>query len=263
MNARDDFTLFSACPGDQGIIAAWLEYSAQLDRDPIGQKATPSYQHFWNSYIQYLQSDRDGAPSMPIRWNEATPEIIAGFLQNGPRSRKNGATVSDITRRRYWRLLDRIYTFALARKWIERNPVLALAKSETPPTEDPRGAILTPQLWNQALQVAMEIPDDGVVATRNRALLLCLFHLGLSPQELRSLAMKDVLQDAEEGANAPGGITGLQLDGPGPNQRRRLLVPTVVADALARWLALRTLMGTSKNPHLPPETAPANATITR
>lgn len=241
MNAREDFMPFASRPGDLGLIAAWLEHSAGLDRDPISAKAAPSYQHFWNSYLQYLQSLKEGGQPKPIRWYEATHETIAGFLQYGPRSRKSGATVSSITRRRYWRLLDRIYSFAQSRKWIERNPVLALTEAETPPMEDPRGAILTPQLWTAALQLIGEMEDDAIVVIRNRALLLCLFHLGLSPQEIRTLAIKDVLRSTEEGGSAPGGITGLQLDGPGPNQRRRLLVPAVVAEALARWLTLRTI----------------------
>lgn len=171
-----------------------------------------------------------------VAWFDVTPEQVVRFLASGPTSRKTDTAVSDITRRRYWRLLERIYGFALARGWVAINPAAELAKArDLPPVEDPQGAIVTPAVWNEALTVIERMDDDSFVLARNRALLLVLFHLGLTPQELRLLATTDVLTDEAQG----GGVVALQLDGTGPNQQRRLQVPPVVGKALAHWLRVR------------------------
>jgi site-specific recombinase XerD len=123
-------------------------------------------------------------------------------LRSGPRARQSGARVSEITRRRYWRLLERIYAHALHRGWVSSNPAQDLAEADIPPQEDPQGAILAPAVW-QALEALL---DEGAAQepkeVRKRAMLCCLLELGLMPMEVRGL-MPGVLQYEPGGQGGP------------------------------------------------------------
>ena len=123
-------------PGDTVLIDLWLEHSSASDRDPIGLKGEPSYRYFWSTWLHYLKTGGNGAQQEPIAWHEVTNVDVVRFLQSGPTSRKVGANVSDITRRRYWRLLERIYDYAKHQGWIASNPAKALEEVDQPPKED-------------------------------------------------------------------------------------------------------------------------------
>lgn len=225
-------------PGEGVVLDLWLEHSSASDRDPIGLKGEPSYRYFWNTWIHYLKTGRNGAQDQPIAWHEATNEDIAGFLQSGPTARKAGATVSDITRRRYWRLLERIYEYAMQHGWVAINPAKVLEKDDIPPQEDPQGAIVLPSLWRTLAEQLKSPVEEGPTpkALRDRALLLCFVELGLTPMEARSLTLSDVLYEAVQGGQR---ASALQIDGPGPKQRRRMLLPDNVSQAVEAWLGVR------------------------
>ncbi|MFW9272972.1 hypothetical protein ACN9O0_12875, partial [Glaesserella parasuis] len=59
-----------------------------------------------------------------------------------------GRRISEVTRRRYWRLLERIYDHALDHGWVSANPAAGLAPQERPPAEDGQGHCLPAPLWN-------------------------------------------------------------------------------------------------------------------
>lgn len=215
-------------PTSEAVVSQWLDFHGGLLEDPITEKGRESYEYFWRTWLNFLVAARVGEAADAYRWTQAEPHHVVAFLANGPQSRKSGRNVSEITRRRYWRLLDRIYTFAVKRLWIKSNPVKGLARTETPKVEDPLAAYMTPFLWDQSLLIirAMDVADP--VSCRNRALLLSLFELGLIPQEARNIRLRDVCHVGSR-------ITALQLDGPGVNQRRRMSVSDELADALSEW----------------------------
>lgn len=229
-------------PHAQELLEVWLLVSAASEMDPIGKKGEPFYRHFWSTWLNFLEKGRAGEGDLfkpAIKWHEVTAEDIVHFLRSGPSAKKEEEGVSDITRRRYWRLLQRIYSFALARGWISFNPVADLAKQDTPAPEAPEGAIIHDRLWKAALQVIKHLDVSEPVLLRNKALLMLLFRYGITPQELRTLTTDAVLRETRSLTPRSGRVTSLQLDGPGPNQRRRLLLDDDVADCLDAWLDAR------------------------
>ncbi|EER62101.1 integrase family protein [Acidovorax delafieldii 2AN] len=225
-------------PGDGVVLDLWLEHSSASDRDPIGLKGEPSYRYFWNTWIRYLRTGRNGVQDQSIAWHEAINEDVAGFLQSGPTARKAGSAVSDVTRRRYWRLLERIYEYAKQQGWVAINPATVMEEDDIPPQENSQGAIVLPRVWH-ALGKQLERPiGKGATAQalRDRALLLCFVELGLTPMEARSLTLSDVLYEAERGGQR---ASALQIDGPGPRQRRRMVLPDNVSQAVETWLGVR------------------------
>lgn len=229
-------------PAAQELLEVWLLVSAANEMDPIGKKGEPFYRHFWSTWLSFLEKGRAGEGDLfkpAIEWHEVTGEDIAQFLRSGPSAKKEEEGVSDITRRRYWRLLQRIYSFALARGWVAANPVANLADHDKPAPEAPEGAIIQDRLWKAALQVIEHLDVSEPVLLRNKALLMLLFRYGITPQEVRTLTTDAVLREPRPLAARSGRVTSVQLDGPGPNQRRRLKLDDDVADCLDAWLDAR------------------------
>lgn len=82
-----------------------------------------------------------------------------------------------------------------------------------PPSEDPKGTILSDALWKAAF-AAFPVGDD-LIERRNRAILMVIFHLGLAPREIRQLTVKDVLIEGDEDprkAIPNGKITALRVN---------------------------------------------------
>ena len=92
-------------------------------------------------------------------------------------------------------------------------------------------------LWSALQRCLRPLPPaNDFQALRNRALLICISELALSPMEARNLTLSSILYTEEEGVRRP---QSLQLDGPGPSQRRRIHMEPFVVEALEAWLALR------------------------
>lgn len=233
----------SAPPDACVLLDLWLDNSSEDERDPIGIKGEPSYRYFWRTWIKYLDSCRNGAVPLPLAWHTVTPVDILGFLSAGPRGRKIDTNPSVITKRRYWRLLERIYAFAKENGWIESNPVAMLAITEVPPPEDPRGLILTPQVWEAALHLLSLNPGTQPLAIRNHAINRVLFDLALMPMEVRMLTLNSLVrQEVETGV---WDLRALQLDGPGVGQMRKLVLDEALKDSLIAWLNVRSMVAKS------------------
>jgi len=203
------------------------------------EKGAGLYRKGWASWLKFLHATEDEA-GQAVPWYAAQGSDVLRFLQSGLRNRKAGVPVSEITRRRYFRMLERIYDYALHQGWVNSNPALQIHEKERPPSETYQGAVLMTELWHAALALLPSERDKSNLGVRNRALLLCLFHLGLMPQEVRALTIEDVLRKTDDSAGRHGRVTALQLDGPGPNQRRRLAAPLELADALEVWCEVRS-----------------------
>ncbi|MBF5007354.1 tyrosine-type recombinase/integrase [Diaphorobacter caeni] len=209
-----------------------------------------SYRYFWNTWNQYLVLADLGASTDEHRWTLANASTVLHFLNAGTSPRKTQEGVSAITRRRYWRLLDRIYEFALSKHWIVANPARAINEWEKPRAENPKGAVLSSHQWERGkrlLQSACQRREpDNATDARNLAILLCLYELGITPLELRSLNL-----DALQGNPEANTWTHLQIDGSGVNQRRRFHLEPLVAAALSDWVTHRKHMpNAGKTEHL-------------
>lgn len=227
-------------PGGVDLFENWLQSRIHADRDPIKPEVAAPYRHIWTKWIKHLAGQGDAG----TLWHEASPVQVLGFVNGGIRSVKVGRGVSEITRRRYWRLLERIYQYALQHQWVVDNPALNILDDEIPPSEDPKGAILPADLWTAAL--ASFPQGEDLFEVRDRAILMVLFHTALAPQELRQLQTTDVLREPGAPGRARGAITALQIDGSGPRQRRQVMLPVAVAQALQEWLAVRQFYEAAK-----------------
>ena len=85
--------------------------------------------------------------------------IALAFINHGPQSPKN-TRPSDITRRRYWRVLDRVYDHAVLHRWAASNPAQGITAQDMPPSEDPKGAVLSARMW-RALERQAPVPGLG------------------------------------------------------------------------------------------------------
>lgn len=192
-----------------------------------------TYRYIWQSWIKYIQTRKSGSGNH-LRWDDADGEAVVSFLNSGVESRsKRYARVSDITKRRYWRVLDRIYTFAMEKGFAQLNPASQVMRWEIPKQENHKGHILTPKVWDAALHTLRQAPvvGEGEVAARNRALLLVLFTMGLMPIEVRSLNVDSYVKQ--------GYGAWLNIEGGTDNAKRQLEVPSPVRDALDTWIVVR------------------------
>lgn len=192
------------------------------------------------------------APPGSKAWHEATPEDVSNFLQLRPGQRAHHQPerqISEVTRRRYWRLLDRIYAHAVIQGWIARNPVQALHPVERPAPEDPTGHVLPPALW-AALPRHFPAADD-LQGARDLAVLRLLYDLALAPEEIRLLPISAV-RDARQATLVIGAKPRfLQIDGQRAAQSRCLALPAATAAALAAWMKFRNHGGTPAHASAP------------
>ena len=164
-------------------------------------------------------------------WQQATAVDVQNFLR--PREgqlsgHQPGRRISEVTRRRYWRLLERIYDHALDHGWVSANPAAGLAPQERPCRRRP-GPLPSAPLWNA---LPRHIPvADGFQSARDRAILLLLYELALAPEEVRGLCWRDV-QCAGPGDGLP---CQLHIDGARAAQQRTLDLSETVVKALQDW----------------------------
>ncbi|RYH71044.1 MAG: hypothetical protein EON54_00790 [Alcaligenaceae bacterium] len=223
-------------PGPHELIRLWLAAHRTADQSGEAIQTAVFYEHFWSTWLRYLSTGRNAALPQPIPWYEATAQDMVGFLATGPSDRKRDdqASSSDITRRRYWRLLERVYDFAVARGWLEINPVKEIATRDTPPPENPLGAVLDTEVWLRAKHFLSASGSKDEVSLRNRALLQLLFDIGLTSQELRNLRLSSLLYD--ERNSEP---IGVQIEGRGALSPRTLTLSKSTTDSLKMWLLAR------------------------
>ena len=167
--------------------------------------------------------------------------LVRLYLNGGIKVRGGGVKISEITERRYWRLLERVYDYAVERGLVAENPAAGIADKEKPPSEDPKGAILSPVVWEQCFKILREGSEDAVglkaIDIRNRALLLVLFELGLTSAEIRALTVESFV-DGGAGKGA-----SIRITSGGVNQLRTMVVSAEVRSAIKSWLQVKATAG--------------------
>lgn len=253
-------------PDALGVFAHWrlaeLGIEHQVQQSSDSARSSSGYALVWQAWVQQLQEPADGVqrkqprvgrhaqpPALPAAtgkaWHEATGEDVAHFLQLRPGQRAHhqpGRQISEVTRRRYWRLLDRIYAHALLQGWVACNPVQALHPVERPAPEHPTGHVLPAALW---AALPRHFPaGDELQGARDLAVLRLLYDLALAPEEIRLLCI-GALRDARQAALAPGGTPRfVQIEGQRAAQSRCLALPAPTAAALGAWMKFRSKSGT-------------------
>jgi site-specific recombinase XerC len=231
----DDAATTPDCPmpmeGDRAF-AHWLQTCGQNPWEPLSSDAAKPYGFIWQSWLRFLAGAAEGDAANPLVWAHATPHQVLAFINHGPQSPKHSQP-SDITRRRYWRVLDRVYDHAVLHGWVRSNPAQGLTRQDMPPSEDPKGAILSPRMW-RALERQLPAPDD-LITCRDRAILVLLMELGLTPEEVRLLEVGNLCWSTD----TPATIENLQIVGERDKQSRSLPVSRKLHTALQHWLQAR------------------------
>jgi integrase len=219
------------------ILEQWLRHCAVSDRRPISEEDADSYRYLWSTWKRFLEGERVKDHAPPVHWASVTAPFVVNFLQSGIVSRKTGEHVSAITKRRYWRVLVRIYDHAVDKGVIPANPVSAVTDQDKPPIENPLGAILSPRVWDRCFQMLDEPIDPDVaqreIAVRNRALLRVLFELGLTPAELRGLLVNAFVDKVGQ-LDA-----SIKVDGESYTRVRELLISERTRLGLVEWLRVK------------------------
>lgn len=226
-------TLAAADP--QMVYQAWLGHqnsNTRLGIESISASASTSYRYIWQSWLKFLARSHPE----PDAWVHATPETVISFLSSGMLRLKSGVP-SETSKRRYWRLLSRIYTYALQNGWVSANPFLALAIAETPPVEQPKGAVLIPKLL-QACYVALPAHLGTPLQARDRAMALLIMSAAVTPQEIRAMCISDLQTDP-----ATGKITMLHIPAlRSAHQQRTIALDATTSEALSYWITQRYTM---------------------
>lgn len=247
---------FSALPDATAVFVHWqqAERGREVDAAELADAEFPAtgYALVWNAWVLQLQGQAPASSKKPRgplaankSWHAATAEDVARFLQIRPGQRARhqpGRQISEVTRRRYWRLLDRIYAHALEQGWVAYNPVQAVHPVERPAPEQPTGHVLPPGLW-KALPRHFPGSDD-LQGARNRAVLRLLYDLALAPEEVRRLTLGS-LRNARQAAMADDDRPSfIQIEGARVAQHRCLALPAATQAALSAWLTFRRNSGT-------------------
>lgn len=245
----------STLPDAQTAFSHWQR--AELDQQALSDPQKTSYALVWQSWVQQLYAcSQDPAAHSHAQkgklWHQATAEDVAHFLQIRPGQRAHHQPerqISEVTRRRYWRLLDRIYSHAQLLGWVSYNPVQAIHPIERPAPEQTMGHVLPQALWNA---LPRYFPgSDNLQCARDRAVLYLLYDLALAPEEVRALTMGSLRNAQQALLQAADKPCFVQIQGLRAAQNRCLPLPASSQAALAAWLPFRSQSGSAADPQAP------------
>ena len=243
---------FPATP--EAVFKAWALERAAQRKGALSPRSLASYHSLWSGWTEYLLGQKS------LAWSEAGSNEVRAYLEAlNPRAQARGLVhVSTVTQRRYYRVLKKIYAFALAQGWLASNPVDAAASVS--PTEQMDSLVFHSIDWDVLLQ-AVAPPQDPPPAdqpwleVRDQAILRLMTQSALTVAELAGLDFGDVqhprlgmahgvaeLWPAGEvlpGAEAP---VMLELSGARKAQARRISLPPEVSCAVLAWLTVRATL---------------------
>lgn len=227
-------SLPSSWPTGIGIFEQWLQAESSKTFRQLGDRPLGVYRDIWNAWLESLPAVEG--------WHQAQAEDVADFLRIRAGQRANhqpDRQLSEVTRRRYWRVLDRVYAYAVQQGWVEISPVTELTRAERPKVVDQLGHCLPPLLW---AQLPGHFPaSDGLQGARDRAILLLLYDLALAPEEVRTLTDDCLLDEYRVPLSTASEALPvvLAIEGTRKAQQRILTLTPRLAAALADWLRYR------------------------
>ena len=244
-------------PSGLAFFAAWK--AARLEdthRKPMGASGLGQAEFVWCKWLGFcaLRS---------IAWEAVKPADVQAFAGDvTPRKLTTSAQVSPVTLRRYWRILNDLYAYAVLSRTLEVNPC-----SEVMPaiSEKTTSLALPPHLW--ALLQENLPGGHSFQARRNRLVLHLMMRCALTVTEILGLTLSCV--QAHEGtpeqvaqrlglaslglfepessflaptAAHPAGLTyTLALSGSRAVQTRCLVLDARTSSAVRDWLEVRTI----------------------
>ena len=226
----------------------WVAHEAAKPRDPLKPESTHAYATVWNAWCRFLAGKTLQTPEgeRTMTWSDASAVEVRQFLQvrDGQHAAHNpGRQLSEVTRRRYWRLLERIYAYAGHQGLVARNPTIDLVEVDTPAVTPQLGHMLPSALWQRLPE---HFPQgDSLYEVRDRAILQLLYDLALAPEEIRAMRPEHLLRDTSAPLGTVATPMALQIEGKRKAQTRKIYLPSPSRRALQAWLSLRSLHGPS------------------
>lgn len=238
-------------PSGAQVFQQWLSAESGKAFHALNPEPQGVYEMIWHAWLDSMQpciaEDCAREPSLlassrPRLWHEARAEDVARFLRirAGQRAgHQPDRQLSEVTRRRYWRVLDRVYAYAVQQGWLHSSPVAHLPRTERPRAVEQLGHCLSPALW---ARLPAHFPEsDGLQSARDRAILLLLYELALAPEEVRALTDECLLDDLRQPITplSEAVPAALHIDGVRKAQERTLALTPRLGAALAAWLKYR------------------------
>ena len=220
----------------------WAQTRAESPRDPLKPQSNAPYQAVWNAWLRFLAQRSMVVNGLPqsLHWLDARPVDVLDFLKPRAGMRANHQPerqLSEVTRRRYWRMLERLYGFAVVNGWVAENPATMMGERDQPDLPPQLGHILPPPLWKE---LPRHFPKGNtLIECRDRAILHLLYKLALTPEEIRTLKTSDINMQDVQLANEVSAQVLLHVDGPRLAQKRILPLPDECSGALRAWLSAR------------------------
>ena len=229
-----------ANPNDKELFQRWMAVEGSKPFQALSTEPDSVYENIWNAWLESLQSVVSCASALPVRrhWHEAQAEDVVAFLRIRPGQRAHHQperNLSAVTRRRYWRVLDRIYAFAVQQGLLQTSPVAQLHRSERPPAALQLGHTLPLALWQQLPQHFAA--SDSLQGARDRAIFLLLYEFALAPEEVRMLRDEHLLDTQQQPVRVASAQVPvlMHIDGVRKAQRRTLELPAPLGAALRAW----------------------------
>jgi site-specific recombinase XerD len=239
-------------PRPEDFFEAWLRERADPVRDearpandrPLKAENARPYRLVWLSWCRWLlEHDERGKPRA-AHWSAAKARHLQQFLAAGPspKSTRRGraAPISEITSRRYWRILQRIYQHALDKHLVKHNPADA-SLIEAPPQEAGDSEILPAPVWDVLRTLTW--PVAQWTDLRDLAIWGLLVELALTPQEIIQMTVPTGRSLGNLGSlrtHVDGRLTvAIELPEARVHQNRELTPSAQLGEALLTWEAQR------------------------
>lgn len=220
----------------------WLDHRDRpgtRHREQLTHAAAKPYRYIWKAWVTWLTSPRalangETAPALAADWTQAKPAHVMQYLDNGVEAaasarRGKSAPISEITRRRYWRVLQMVYAHAVNQHIIDINPVMAADNVSPPRQEVSEGLVLLGAQW-QAVGLAV---TRGTTRwdQRDRAILLVLMDAGLTTGELAGIRIHQVATHQTK-------VT-ITIEGSRGAQKRTVVLGVEASVELRKWIEVR------------------------
>lgn len=212
----------------------FLEERSKDSYDPLSVAAARPYRSIWRSWCKFLSSKQTAG--IFTRWDQARPEELVNFLFNGgmtPAGNRR-TTLSDISRRRYWTVINSVYVFAKENGQIVLNPADGLMPEDIPLLVQSEGQIFNERDW-KAIERAIPIECTTSIETRNRALILLIMDTAMTTSEIARLQTNDLTLLEK-------GVFTITINGSRHAQFRTLELSDQTTKAMSDWLAARPKM---------------------
>lgn len=239
----------------ESVFKAWALKRATERKGGLSPRSLASYHSLWAGWTEHLLSHQ------VTQWNQARSDDVRAYLESlSPRAQVRGLVqVSTVTQRRYYRVLKKIYDFALGQGWVQVNPVDVQASVS--PTEEMDSLVFHAIDWDVLLKaVAPPLnpppPESSWLAVRDQAILRLMMQAALTVAELAGLDLGDVHHPRLNWEKGVGELwpadaatldarelpVALDLSGARAAQQRRVLLEPQASAAVLAWLTLRATL---------------------